>query len=206
MEAKFRELVPVVCLVAIQLAYSGCASDTSDRRESRNVEFSPDSSSAHETKGRRRPRGSFDVECNFGITGCESQASERCGHVGFHVIGSYRTQGAFGAPYYYMKAACGPAPGGASTSVPAPAPQASSTVPSPALERQGADRPGDFEVECRFGISGCESQASERCGYVGYHALSSYKTQGAFGTPYWYMKAACGPAPTTKPSSPSAPP
>jgi hypothetical protein len=53
--------------------------------------------------------------------------------------------------------------------------------------------PGSFDVECRFGISGCENKASEQCGYAGYHVISSYKVSGAFGTPYWYMKAACGP-------------
>ena len=135
------------------------------------------------------PPDAFDVECGFGITGCESEASERCGYAGFHVLGSYRTQGAFGIPYYYVKAACGQLPGLHA----APAEQ-----PSP--PRFGARYQDEFEVECRFGISGCESQVSERCGYAGYQVLGSYRAQGAFGMPYYYMKAACRAPSGTKPS------
>jgi len=72
---------------------------------------------------------------------------------------------------------------------PAPAPP----VPS-SEEARGPSRNPEFDVEYRFGISGCESQASEACGYAGYHVISSRRTQGAFGTPYFHMKAACGPA------------
>ena len=56
------------------------------------------------------PPRPFEVECDFGITGCESQASESCGYAGFHVLGSYKTQAALGWPRYRMLAACGPPP------------------------------------------------------------------------------------------------
>ena len=60
-----------------------------------------------------------------------------------------------------------------------------SLIPS---EQEGP--PGSFDLDCRFGISGCERQAASRCG-TGYRVLSTYRTTGAFGTPYWYMKAIC---------------
>jgi hypothetical protein len=155
-------------------------------------EATDQSEGAPDTKRvRRLSRRPFDVDCAFGITGCESQASEYCGFTGFHVLGSYKTQGIFGSPYYHMRAACGPPPGGSPAASP---PQPYSASP-PAPPRREPAPPGEFEVECRFGISGCESEASEKCGYPGYHVLGSYRTQGAFGTPYFYMKAACGPAP-----------
>jgi hypothetical protein len=151
---------------------------------------------------RSRVHHSFNVECSFGISGCESLASDRCGYAGFHVLGSYRTQGAFGTPYFYMKAACGPAPVVADTPMAAPASPVLSPGPSPVSERRESGPYPVLEVECRFGISGCESQASKQCGYAGYHVLGSYRTQGAFGTPYFYMRAACGPAPNAPPPSP----
>ena len=189
MESKTGKWALVACLLMSHVATAGCASDTPERRQPRSV--------------ARRSAHFFEVECEFGITGCESQASERCGYAGYHVLGSYRTQeGAFGSPYYYMKAACGPAPAQAVAPAAAPVAPVLSAGPAPVPERREPGPDPAFEVECRFGISGCESQASERCGYVGYHVLGSYKTQGAFGTPYYYMKAACGPAPTSKPPSP----
>jgi hypothetical protein len=52
--------------------------------------------------------------------------------------------------------------------------------------------PGSFDVDCRFGISGCERQAANRC-HTGYHVIKKYRAGGFFGTPYWYMKAICAP-------------
>lgn len=54
--------------------------------------------------------------------------------------------------------------------------------------------PGSFDVECRFGISGCENKAADRCGPAGYHVLNTTRSGGVAGTQYWYMRAACGPA------------
>ena len=164
-------------------------------------------SCGHQSETTTAPRRSlvhraFNVECSFGISGCESQASDRCGYAGFHVLGSYRTQGAFGTPYFYMKAACGSAPAGAVTPVAATQTPVLSPGPVPVPEQRESDPNSGFQVECRFGISGCESQASEQCGYAGYHVLGSYRTQGAFGTPYFYMKAACGLAPNAPPPNP----
>jgi hypothetical protein len=56
--------------------------------------------------------------------------------------------------------------------------------------------PGSFDLECRFGISGCERQAASRC-HTGYHVIKTYKTGGFAGTPYWYMKAICKPGENT---------
>ena len=200
MKSKVGKVVLVVCLSAFHIASYGCASDTPERRQPRSVPQSSDSAGGKVyPQSTQESDPSFDVECSFGISGCESQASEACGYAGFHVIGSYRTQGAFGTPYFYMKAACGPAQAVAGPPVAANAAHVPSPAPSPAKDRRESGHGSAFDVECRFGISGCESQASEQCGYAGYHVLGSYQTQGAFGTPYFYMKAACGPAPNAKP-------
>jgi hypothetical protein len=189
-----RRTILLVAPLALCLVHSGCAFETPERRETgQNWPASDESASLSERTAL--PPGVFDVECRFGISGCEAQASERCGYAGFHVLGSYRTQSALGWPYYYMRAACGPAQAGARVSQGAPRLQGEPSGASRDFDRGGRGvAPGAFQVECRFEISGCEREVWERCGPAGYHVLGSYKTRGAFGSPSFYMMAACGAA------------
>ena len=84
---------------------------------------------------------------------------------------------------------------------PPPAPVEPPSAPVQPVSSSKEDRAPslstEFDVECRFGISGCESQASDACGHAGFHIISSRRTQGALGTAHFYMKAACGPASAT---------
>jgi hypothetical protein len=52
----------------------------------------------------------FDVDCNFGISRCEQKAAANCQPEDYHIVSFQRTTAAFGRPYYYAKAACGPGP------------------------------------------------------------------------------------------------
>jgi hypothetical protein len=98
-----RRTILLVAPLALCLVYSGCAFETPERREAGQNWPAPDESASFSER-TALPPGVFDVECRFGISGCEAQASERCGYAGFHVFGSYRTQSVLGWPYYYMRA------------------------------------------------------------------------------------------------------
>jgi hypothetical protein len=64
-----------------------------------------------------------------------------------------------------------------------------------ACRRAPANEPpksGTFDLECRYDLSSCRSQAEEQCGSGGYHFVSQRKTVSFADIAYWYVKAVCG--------------
>lgn len=194
-----RRTVLLLSPLAFCFVLSACALDAPERRQPRRDWPPPDGLERYPEQPVAPP-GEFEVGCRFGISGCEAEAAARCGYAGFHVLGTYRTRSARGWPYFYMRAACGPVPWGITASQAAPNAQEEPAAPSRDLDQRGrALPPGAFEVSCRFETSGCEREAWERCGSVGYHVLGSYSTREAAGAPNFHLMAACGAAPKANP-------
>lgn len=53
------------------------------------------------------PTGVFEVECNAGTAGCESEAAARCGRRGYRTLATQKARGPLGVTYYSITAACG---------------------------------------------------------------------------------------------------
>ena len=192
-----RRTILLVAPLALGLVHSGCALDAPERREPKR-DWPMSGETPYFPEPLAPPTGIFEVECRSGISGCKAQAAELCGYAGFHVLESYRTKAARGKPRYHMRAECGAAPSAASAYPEAPRSPGGVSAPIRKWDRRerGAEL-GTLQVECRFEISGCEREVWERCGPAGYRVLGSYKTQGTFGAPYFYMIAVCGPAAKT---------
>jgi TPR repeat protein len=194
-----RRTILLAAPLALCLAQSGCALDAPERRETRHDWPMPDEI-VYFPEPLGPPTGGFEVECRSGISGCKAQASELCGYAGFRVLGSYKTKAARGKPQYHLRAACERVPSGVSAYPEVPrSPGGRPATGRKWDRRERSAEPGTFQVECRFEISACEREVWERCGPAGYRVLGSYQTQGAFGAPYFYMMAACGPAAKANP-------
>lgn len=199
MALRPRRTTPLLSALAFCFVLSGCALEAPERRPPGPAWPPPDAPESY-PEPPVPPPGEFEVGCHFGISGCEAEASARCGYAGFHVLGTYRTRTALGWPYFYMRAACGPAPLAPTVSQAAPNAQTEPPPPPRDFDWRGrAFPPGAFEVSCRSDISECEREAGERCGHAGYHVLGSSRSPGPSGAPNFHLVAACGSAPKANP-------